>query len=567
MAIPASTLVSVTPSVLNPGGTGLNLAGMFLTQNTSVPAGPPTSFANLTAVGTYFGVTSTEYAMAQVYFQGFDTSNIKPGLLWFAQYPAANTAAYARGGAAPTLAAIKTIIPAVTTASGTISGTTLTVGAMASGTILPGMLLTGAGVTAGSRVVTQLSGTTGGAGTYQLSAASTVTVAVAVTAYQDLSVTVDGVVKTTASPVDLSTSTSLSNAASLVATALALAGGQTCTYSSQFNAFIITSGTTGATSTVTYGSGMLATTLALTQTTGAVLSQGQVAVVSQTAYMAGLLAYTTNWFSFTTTWEPVLASKQGFATWVSSTGGRYAYVPYDSDASIVGSPSIYAGFGAWLTANTISGVAPVYNSLQTACMICGMFACLDFTQQNGRTSFMFRTNSQVSAAMVTDLTSYSNMVANGYSTYCQFSTQQSPNMLANGQMSGPFLWIDSYVGAAYLAVSLQAAMINLLQQQKSIPYNTQGNTLIAAAASDPINAALNFGTIRPNTTPSASEAAQMNAAAGLAIDSYVGTKGYYFQVLPASAATRTARQSPPVSLWYMDGESVQQINIASVDVL
>ena len=74
MPIPASQLVSVSTGVLSPGGTGLTFAGMFLTQNTNVPIGAPTSFANLTAVGNYFGTTSTEYSAAQVYFQGFDGS-------------------------------------------------------------------------------------------------------------------------------------------------------------------------------------------------------------------------------------------------------------------------------------------------------------------------------------------------------------------------------------------------------------------------------------------------------------------------------------------------------------
>ena len=384
MAIPASTIVSVNPSVLNPGGTGLVLAAMFLTQNTDCPLGAPTSFSNLTAVGELFGTTGTEYTAAKVYFQGYDTSNIKPGLLWFAQFPSA--------------------------------------------------------------------------------------------------------------------------------------------------------------------------------------SIGQ-----EGAFMDALLTYTSNWASLMTVWEPALAAKKSFAAWVSGKNTRYVYVASDSDTGIIGSPSAYTNpatqFGPYLHDGTISGTVPVYNSPETAAMICGMIASIDFTQLNGRVNFMFKTNSQVPAAVVTDLTEYENMIANGFSTYCQFGVQQSPNMLANGQISGPFLWIDSYVNALYLAVSIQQAEISLLQQQKSLPYNPQGYALISAAAQDPINAALNFGTIRPNTPPNASQSAQMDAAAGTTISDTVGTRGWYFQVQPASATTRAARQSPPISLWYMDGQSVQQINIASVDVL
>lgn len=53
------------------------------------------------------------------------------------------------------------------------ASTTLTVSAVASGTILPSMQLTGIGVTAGTRIVAQLTGTTGGVGTYQVSISQT----------------------------------------------------------------------------------------------------------------------------------------------------------------------------------------------------------------------------------------------------------------------------------------------------------------------------------------------------------------------------------------------------------
>jgi hypothetical protein len=102
---------------------------------------------------------------------------------------------------------------------------------------------------------------------------------------------------------------------------------------------------------------------------------------------------------------------------------------------------------------------------------------------------------------------------------------------------------------------------------KSVPYNPQGYGLIRAAVQDPINAALNFGAIRAGVPLSAAQIAEVNAAAGVPIDGLLSTRGWYFQVLPATAQIRALRQSPPCTLWYMDGESVQQINLASIDVL
>ena len=58
--------------------------------------------------------------------------------------------------------------------TGSIATTTLTVSAITSGTLLPGMLLSGTGVTSGTYIVTQLTGTTGGTGTYTVSPSQTV---------------------------------------------------------------------------------------------------------------------------------------------------------------------------------------------------------------------------------------------------------------------------------------------------------------------------------------------------------------------------------------------------------
>lgn len=58
--------------------------------------------------------------------------------------------------------------------TGSITTTTLTVSAMTSGTIRLGMLLTGTGVTADTHVVSQTSGTPGGAGAYVISPSQTV---------------------------------------------------------------------------------------------------------------------------------------------------------------------------------------------------------------------------------------------------------------------------------------------------------------------------------------------------------------------------------------------------------
>jgi hypothetical protein len=81
---------------------------------------------------------------------------------------------------------------------------------------------------------------------------------------------------------------------------------------------------------------------------------------------------------------------------------------------------------------------------------------------------------------------------------------------------------------------------------------------------DPILAALNFGAIRGNVPLSSSQAAQVNNAAGTKIDTVLSSRGWYLQILPATAQVRAARGTPPMTFLYMDGGSVQAINLASI---
>lgn len=80
-----------------------------------------------------------------------------------------------------------------------------------------------------------------------------------------LSVVVDGVEKS--GTIDLSTANSLSDAAAVISTALSVV----CSYLSTVKGFVISSGSVGSTSTLSFASGATAAALKLTQETGATL--------------------------------------------------------------------------------------------------------------------------------------------------------------------------------------------------------------------------------------------------------------------------------------------------------
>lgn len=125
----------------------------------------------------------------RIYFNQLDSSNYAlsanagGGLLGFPQGAFSSTLNQA-DGATDTAYAVTcdttdfsngvTCESHLATFTGSIATTTLTVSAVVSGTILPGMLITGTGVTASTYIVKQLTGTTGSTGTYQVNNSQTV---------------------------------------------------------------------------------------------------------------------------------------------------------------------------------------------------------------------------------------------------------------------------------------------------------------------------------------------------------------------------------------------------------
>jgi hypothetical protein len=376
----------------------------------------------------------------------------------------------------------------------------------------------------------------------------------------------------TSSAINLSTATSFSNAATIIQAAFT-SPPFAVTYDSVSSAFVFTSAASGATETVMYATGTLAATLMLTQQTGAILSQGAAAQTSPSAYMTGIVAQTTNWATFFTDFDPDQgagnAIKYEFAQWVGQQGDQFAYICEDTDITPTESTDASTCLGQMVKAAGISGVAITWVPsipYGLAAFASGSVASIDFTETNGEATLAFKSQSGV-VATVTSQTVAANLIANGYNFYGAYATaNQGFIFFYPGAISGPFAWIDAYVGQIWLNSAMQLALMELLTNVKSIPYNPAGYALIAAAMQDPINAAVNFGLITPNVTLSSAQIAEVNNAAGKSIASTLQSQGWYLSITPATAQTRGARQSPPIIFFYCQGGSVQQITVSSIEV-
>ena len=573
--IPASQIVEVNPSVLSAGGDQLDIIGLFLTTSARVPIGTVSGFVDAPDVGSFFGLSSNEFNYASKYFAGFDNSPKKPGSMLFAQYNTTAVAAYLRGGnitgltllqlqalsgtlsivmdgythnagtvslsAATSFSSAATIINSALTGSepteatcslGTIAGTVMTVAGSITGVFAPGQTVTGSSVTANSIILAQLTGSTGAAGTYSLSQSSTV---------------VSGEVLT------------------------ASATAPVFTFDSVSGAFVCTSGITGIPSTAAFATGTLAASILLTSATGAVVSQGA-AAATPAVFMTLLTEVTQDWAMFTTTFDPDNGSgntqKLLFAQWNGTQNNRYAYIAWDTDASPTNTVPATGSLGYLIAQSSISGTYLQWEptDLLHAAFAAGVGASIDFTRRNGRFTWAFRTQSGLTPA-VTNGSIAANLIANGYNFYGSYATANQ-NFVQNypGQVSGPFQWMDSYINEIWLNNNFQLAFMTLLGNAPSIPYNVYGDGLIEAAAADPINAGLNFGAVRAGVTLSAAQIAEVNGDAGKNIASTIQQVGYYFLLQDADPITREARDSPPLTFFYADGQSVQKINLDSVEL-
>lgn len=652
--IPANAVANVVPSVLAAGGSGVDVIGLCLSQSTRIPIGTVQPFPNGLAVTNYFGAGSAEDQVANGgsglgsgYFGGFDNSPKKPASLLFAQYNSTAVAAFLRGAnvssltlsqlqaiagvlniitdgyprnvaslnlsAATSFTSAATIIAsalnaadpteATVTASlgatftGTQAGTNLTTSAV-TGFISVGDKIAGTGVAANTTIISQTSGTTGGAGVYVTSLSGTASAAACTASSTVLDVTavatgsvVPGEYVTGAGVTPAVILSQISGAVGgigfyqiagvqqqVASEAMTITGTPvTVVFDSVSGAFVITSGITGVASTMAFATGSAAVLLSLTSATGAVISQGAAAAVPA-GFMNALIVVNRNWVTFFTSFDPDGGAgntiKQAFSAWKNSQNNRFAYICWDPDLTPTVTVPATSSLGYILAQNSDSGTCLIQDATNhnLAPFIAGAAASIDFTKKGGRTTFAFRAQAGL-VANVTDPTIAQNLAGNpqtpnsfgnGYNFYGAYGAANANYIwFQRGLVTGPFRWLDSYINQIWLNNLFQNALLVLQGSAFSIPYSVSGRGLIESALNDPIQAGLNFGAYGPAAITSA-QAAIVNGMAGAKISDTLQANGFYLQILPAVPATRSARTSPPATFWYIDQGSVQSINLSSV---
>lgn len=574
-AIPASEFINIIPAVLEPSAPPLQMNAVFVDEDPSIPIGTVQGFPTLASVQDWYGPTSPQAGFAEIYFAGYTNCTQLPGMLYFTQFNAAAVGAYLRGGsvAAMSLATLQGF-------SGTISieidGREVTT---------PDINLASATSFSNAAQLIQAGLQSSGAifsGTATLVESTEVMTVVSTVSGElhigDVVVDADGDIPAGTTVVSFGTYTpgtgtgTVNLSADATATvadaeAITVSSTATCTYDTLRTAFVISSATTGATSTIAYPTDdSLSPDLLLLQDDGAVLSQGA-AAATPAGVMNAVVAQTQNWATFMTTFEPAVDVKLAFAEWLQGQNNGFAYIAWDSDAGPTTSDDDPDCFAQQVAAAEYSGVVCVWDPTgDTAAFGCSIAASINFAATAGRTNFAYRSQTGL-LPQVTDPTIWANLKANGYNAYINVATRsQQLKWFQSGVISGPWDWIDSYINQIYWNSVFQNDFAELLSNVGAIPYTQLGYEMLANALSSDIQAMGNFGAWVKGVTLSASQQTEINSAAGLTIAPTLQSQGWYLQISDPGPTVRAARGSPDCTFWYTDGGSVQQINMSSVDV-
>lgn len=373
-----------------------------------------------------------------------------------------------------------------------------------------------------------------------------------------------------ATNIDLSSATSFSQVAELVAAGIE---GVTGSYSSVTNTFTFTTEATGDTAAIGFASAGtagtdLSTMLGLTQAAGAVLSQGSAAMTPQ-ENMNAIVGVTANFTQFTTIYEVEDEDEaMGLSAFADSEDG-YCYVFWSSDKNM-SSQLTWSSTLAYALKDAYNCTIPVYaESYITPASVIAYPACIKWDATQGMMVLFGKSASGVTPLVTTDAEAEA-LDTLGVTYIGQFATRNDQFIFANrGALTGDMYgFMDVLIGNIWLRSKLQTSIMAGFARAKRVPYNDSGYTLLRSWCQDPINDALRAGAIDTGIELSESQRAEILQQTGdEAAPGQLNTNGFYLLIQGPSAAVRAQRGSPIATLYYAYLGSVQKFDLPVTAVL
>ncbi len=512
MPIDSRMLVNVYPSIIQPGATDLEVNGLVLTRNASIPISRVSQgmlqFFSPADVAVYFGGDSDEYAFSQVYFSGYTGAWKAPSRLIFARYNDTAAPAWIRGDPlVATIADFKTLDAADLTVD--FSGTSIA--------ITPVNLSVMESYT---QIADALQAAIRAAGTGNEQAATA-----------------------------------------------------TVTYDTILRAFTITAGGAGANGqTVTVEDGALADMMLLSTASNPTLSDGSDAI-PPAQIMENIRGVAGNWATFTTLWAATIDEMLMLARWQAETPVSYLYCPWDDDEnghlrepnSTDDSATILSGISADVGLVFGAGESGLPGSAFAAFEM-AIAASIDFSAFRGMITFAHKQQEGLSFN-VTDTATARALDAKGVNFYGNFATRNAEFLrFYPGRTLGAWRWMDHYIGGVWFMNALNNAAMYGLGSSPIIPYNTDGLGIVESIYMQPIKRAINNGVITPGLALSDTQRAEIIREAGTNIIPDLQMYGYYLQVRAPEPSVRMDRGSTVNILWYTFAGSVHKLDLRAVSL-
>ena len=371
--------------------------------------------------------------------------------------------------------------------------------------------------------------------------------------------------------LDLSSATSLSHVAQLVATKI----GNTVTgeYNANLKAFIFKTVATGADASISFAtagdSGKdTATTLGLTLDAGAVRSSGADAM-TPAKNLDAITAVTANWTQFTTLTEVTDETlAKAYSAWADVYDDA-VYVFWSSDTKMANVLTQENTIAAKLYGNYNCTISVYTQSVETAATVLAYPATIKWDAVQGIKVLFGKAASGI-PAIVTSEEEAQALTKIGVTYVGLFATRNAEFTFANNGAltSKMYGFYDVLIAQIWFKAKCQRACMDGFASVNRVPYNTQGFTMIRAWLADPIAAAKKVGVIDTGLSLSNAQKAQiLQETRSDTVISDLENNGYWLMIESPESNVRAQRGSPTMNLLITYAGSVQKIELPITCVL
>jgi len=358
-----------------------------------------------------------------------------------------------------------------------------------------------------------------------------------------MKITIDGTLKTL-SAIDLSGTTNLNGVASAISTALGAAG--TCVWDATNSQFVITSSTTGSTSTVSYASaptsGVDLSALLSLQTGVASAPVGGVPAESLLNAVTTLAAMSNDWYGLLVA-DPSVATSdaQAVSTYIEASS-QSRIVGYTTQNPLALDPTSTTDLAYLLKAANFKRTFTQFSSSTpyAAASVFGRAFTVNFQGNNTTITLKFKQEPGITAESLTEGQAAA-LTAKNCNMFVNYNNDTA--IIQEGVMCNGYFF-DEVHGLDWLQNDLQTAVWNLLYtSQTKIPQTNAGINQFVTTLESRLDQAVANGLLAPGQWG--------GPAFGAIATGQFLTKGYYVYAAPVesqSQADREARKAPVIQI-------------------